>query len=82
MIDIAREEQEKTAMNPILEVTGFIDVELEYDGKKIYITFVEGMTDKYQRVVLDVTSELIEDICKIFESKGVKTKIRKTKNGE
>jgi hypothetical protein len=75
-----REEAAETAMNPILEVTGFIDVDIEHElGRIIKLSFVEGMTDKYQRVTLDVTLEFIEDICKLFEANGIKTKITKTK---
>lgn len=78
-----RESDIKNAMNPILEVTSFIDVEFEHElGRIIKLSFVEGMTDKYQRVTLDVTPQFIEDVCKMFDSKGIKTKITKYKNGD
>lgn len=78
-----RESDIKNAMNPMKEVTGFIDVEFEHEpGRIIKISFIEGMTDKYQRVTLDVTPQFIEDVCKVFESKGIKTKITKYKKGD
>jgi hypothetical protein len=75
-----RENDVKSAMNPLIEVTGFIDVDIEHEpGRILKLSFVEGMTDKYQRVTLDVTLEFIEDICKLFETNGIKTKITKYK---
>jgi len=73
-----RENDAKAAMNPLIEVTGFIGVEIHYSPERtIVLSFVEGMTDKCKRVTLDVTPECIEDICKLLESNGIKTKITK-----